>query len=241
VQSDFELLEALADWPEFMHVSDRDTALSFAHARQADFEFVVWLDSTRRGRPGVLGDIAHGLSLRLEGDWEENAQALRDYCREHRILLLFENLDSAANELVDLGGKASVVLIENSETKPRRPLPELLRLFSSWKRNAEKCLAALGDVESHLDSPEILTEENWPHACSLCSAAVAVLKDYGRLAEAYDLLARVSSAMQVRGDLAALGQVEWETSWILEQWDLPVQIPGRLAAAISEPTQLSLF
>ncbi len=241
VQSDFELLEALADWPEFMHVSDRDTALSFAHARQADFEVVVWLDSTRRGRPGVLGDIAHGLSLRLEGDWEENAQALRDYCREHRILLLFENLDSAANELVDLGGKASVVLIENSETKPRRPLPELLRLFSSWKRNAEKCLAALGDVESHLDSPEILTEESWPHACSLCSAAVAVLKDYGRLAEAYDLLARVSSAMQVRGDLAALGQVEWETSWILEQWDLPVQIPGRLAAAISEPTQLSLF
>ena len=100
---------------------------------------------------------------------------------------------------------------------------------------------ALGDVESHLDSPEILTEENWPGACSLCSAAVALLKDYGRLAEAYDLLARISSAMQVRGDLAALGEVEWETSWILEEWGQAVEIPGRLAAAISEPTQLSLF
>jgi hypothetical protein len=75
----------------------------------------------------------------------------------------------------------------------------------------------------------------------LCSAAVALLKDYGRFAEAYYLLARISSATQVRGDLAALGQVEWETSWILEHWDQPVQIPGRVAAAISEPTQLSLF
>jgi hypothetical protein len=36
--------------------------------------------------------------------------------------------------------------------------------------------------------------------------------------------------------------VDWETSWILEHWNQPVQIPGRLAAAISEqPTQLSLF
>ena len=115
-------------------------------------------------------------------------------------------------------------------------------MFSSWKRNAGKCLAVLGDVESHLDSPEILKEEIWSEACALCSAAVALLKDYGRLAEAYDLLARISSAMQVRGDLAAMGQVDWETSWILEHWNQPVQIPGRLAAAISEqPTQLSLF
>jgi len=68
-----------------------------------------------------------------------------------------------------------------------------------------------------------------------------LLKDYGRLAEAYDLLARISSAMQVRGDLVALGQAEWETSWILEHWDQPVQIPGRMAAALSEPTQLTLF
>jgi hypothetical protein len=47
--------------------------------------------------------------------------------------------------------------------------------------------------------------------------------------------------MQVRGDLVALGQAEWETSWILEHWDQPVQIPGRMAAALSEPTQLTLF
>ncbi len=64
---------------------------------------------------------------------------------------------------------------------------------------------------------------------------------HGRFAEAYDLLAHISSAMQVRGDLAALGKVEWETSWILEHRDQPVQIPGRMAAALSDPTQLSLF
>ena len=52
---------------------------------------------------------------------------------------------------------------------------------------------------------------------------------------------KVQLLSQSMGDLAALGQVEWETSWILEQWDQPVQIPGRLAAAISEPRQLSLF
>jgi hypothetical protein len=239
-QADIESLEPLADWPEFTS-SERDAALAFAHARHADFEAVVWLHCTRRGRAGVLGDVAHGLGLRLKESWEDNARALREYCAEHRVLLLFENLDSADPEMINFGGKASVVMVEGEETVPRRPLAELLRLFSSWKRNAEKCLAALGDVESHLDSPEILTEENWPGACSLCSAAVALLKDYGRLAEAYDLLARISSAMQVRGDLAALGEVEWETSWILEEWGQAVEIPGRLAAAITEPTQLSLF
>jgi hypothetical protein len=150
-------------------------------------------------------------------------------------------LEAGAAELVNFGGKASVVLVAGGEIEPRQPLADLMRLFSSWKRNGEKCLEALGDVESYLDSPEILQEEHWPEACALCSAAVALLKDYGRLAEAFDLLARISSATQVRGDLAAQGQVEWETSWILEQWDQPVQIPGRMAAALTEPTQMSLF
>ena len=238
---DIDALEPLADWPEYTQAPDRETALAFAHARHTDFEAVVWLNAERRGRVGVLGDVAHGLGLRLEGTWEDNARALTEYCAEHRVLLVLENVESGVGEMVNFGGKASVVIVEGTDSTPRRPLNELLRLFSSWKRNASKCLAALGDVESHLDSPEILKEEIWTEACALCSAAVALLKDYGRLAEAYDLLARISSAMQVRGDLAALGKVEWETSWILEHWDQPVQIPGRMAAALSEPTQMSLF
>jgi hypothetical protein len=240
-QTDIDLFEPLADWPEFTQAPDRKAALAFAYARHTDFETVVWLNGVRRGRAGILGDVARGLGLRLEGTWEENAQALNDYCAGHRVLLLFESLEPGVAELVNFGGKASVVVVENGAAPPRRPLVDLTRLFSSWKRNAENCLAALGDAESHLDSPEILREENWSEACSLCQAAVALLKDYGRLAEAYDMLALISSATQVRGDLASQGQVEWETSWILEQWDQPVQIPGRMAAALSEPTQLSLF
>jgi len=238
---DIDALESLADWPEYAQAPDRETALAFAHSRHTDFEAVIWLNAIRRGRVGVLGDIAQGLGLRFDGTWEDNARALTDYCAEHRLLLLFENLESGVEEIVNFGGKTSIVIIDSAEAKPRRPLSELLRIFSSWKRNAGRCLASLGDVESHLDSPDILKEEIWPEACALCSAAVALLKDYGRLAEAYDLLARISSAMQVRGDLAALGKVEWETSWILEHWDQPVQIPGRMAAALSEPTQMSLF
>jgi hypothetical protein len=240
-ERDMDALEPLADWPEYAQAPDRETALAFAHARHIDFEAVVWLDATRRGRVGVLGDLAHGLGLRLDGNWEDNLGALTQYCAEHRVLLIFENLDSGSAELVNFNGKASVIIVENETVTPRRSLSELVRLFSSWKRNASKCLLALGDVESHLDSPDILKEPVWPEACSLCSAAVALLKDYGRFAEAYDLLAHISSAMQVRGDLAALGKVEWETSWILEHWDQPVQIPGRMAAALSDPTQLSLF
>lgn len=240
-EMDIDALESLADWPEFLQAPDRQTALAFAHARHADFEAVVWLNATRRSRAGVLGDVARGLGLRLEGTWEDNARALSEYCAEHRVLLIFENLESGVTETINFGGKASIVTVDSDEVVPRRPLAELVRLFSSWKRNASKCLAALGDVESHLDSPDILTEEIWPEACSLCLAAVALLKDDGRFAEAHDLLARISSAMQVRGDLAALGQVEWETSWILDKWDQPVQLPGRMAAALSEPTQLSLF
>jgi len=238
---DIDSLEPLADWPEFVQTDARESVLAFAYACHSDFEAVVWLNCARRGRAGVLGDVARGLSLRLEGNWEDNAQSLRDYGAEHRILLVFENLDSGAAELVNFGGKASVILVEGFDMKPRRSLADLMRLFSSWKRNAEKCLEALGDVESYLDSPEILQEEHWTEACALCSAAVGLLKDYGRLAEAFDLLARISSATQVRGDLAAQGQVEWETSWILEQWDQPVQLPGRMASALTEPTQMSLF
>jgi hypothetical protein len=238
---EIDALESLADWPEYAQAPNREIALAFAHARHTDFEAVVWLNSVRRSRVGVLGDVAHALGLRLEGTWEDNIRALTDHCAEHRVLLLFENLESGAAEIVNFGGKASIVIVETVELTPRRPLADLLRLFSAWKRNASRCLAVLGDVESHLDSPDILKEEIWPEACSLCSAAVALLKDYGRFAEAYDLLARISSAMQVRGDLAALGKVEWETSWILEHWDQPVQIPGRMAAALSEPTQLTLF
>jgi hypothetical protein len=238
---EMDSLESLADWPEFIQTGSRESALAFAYACHNDFEAVVWLNCARRGRAGVLGDVAQGLRLRLEGHWEDNGQALRDYCAAHRILLVFENLDASAAEMVNFSGKSSVILVEGAEMKPRRSLPELMRLFSSWKRNTEGCLEALGDVESYLDSPEILQEQYWPDACALCSAAVGLLKDYGRLAEAFDLLARISSATQVRGDLAALGQVEWETSWILEQWDQPVQIPGRMAAALTEPMQLSLF
>jgi hypothetical protein len=238
---DIDSLATLADWPEFVQTDSRESALAFAYACHSDFERVVWVNCARRGRPGVLGDAAHGLGLRLEGSWEDNAQALRDYCAEHRLLFVFENLDAGAADLVNFGGKASVIVLEGGESKPRQLLADLMRLFSSWKRHAENCLDVLGDVESYLDSPEILQEQHWPEACALCSAAVALLKDYGRLAEAFDLLARISSATQVRGDLAAQGQVEWETSWILEQWDQPVQIPGRMAAALTEPTQMSLF
>jgi hypothetical protein len=239
--ADVEEFEHLADWPEFAQTSDYSSVLAFAYARHADFEAVVWINCARRGRAGVLGDLAFGLGLRLEGTWEENAEALRLHCVEHRVLLVFEGLDPAAGELINFRGRASVIVVESVPSQARQPLAALMKLFSSWKRNASKCLAALGDVESHLDSAEILREENWSDACALCSAAVALLKDYGRFAEAYDMLARISGATQVRGDLAAQGQVEWETSWILEQWDQPVQIPGRMAAAISEPTQLSLF
>jgi hypothetical protein len=234
-------LEPLADWPDYTQASDRQASLAFAYARHADFEAVVWLNCARRSRVGVLGDVADGLGLRLEGTWEDNTRELTEHCANHRVLLVFENIETGISEIINFGGKASIIVVDSGEVIPRRPLPALLRLFSSWKRNAGKCLAALGDVESHLDSPDILKEEHWSEACSLCSAAVALLKEYGRLAEAHDLLARISSAMQVRGDLAALGKVEWETSWILEQWDQPVQIPGRMAAALSEPTQMLLF
>lgn len=238
---DVEELEPLADWPEFTNAPNREMALAFAWARHADFEAVAWINGTRRGRAGILGDVAQGLGLRLDGPWDDNARALAEHCAEHRVLLVFENLEAGLEEIVNFGGKASALMTESEEVPERRPLSESLKLFSSWKRNAERCLAVLGDVESYLDSPEILGDEAWPQACDLCSAAVALLKDYGRLAEAHDLLTRISSATQVRGDMAALGKAEWETSWILEQWDQPVQIPGRIAAAISEPTQLSLF
>ena len=131
-------LEPLADWPEFMHVENRELALAFAWARHADFEAVAWLNGVRRGRVGLLGDVAQALGLRLEGPWDDNVRALNEYCAEHRVLLAFENLEPGMAEFVNFVGKASVIAVEAQMCRQSDRSPNCsncFRLGSGMRKN----------------------------------------------------------------------------------------------------------
>ena len=126
-----------------------------------------------------------------------------------------------------------------------RPLParssleQAAALFSDWRSNSDTCFRVLGDVQSHLRDLPAYSGEHWRIAVSLGSAAFSFASQAGRLAEAYELLDLMIDAMRVRGDLLVVHRLEWEKSWILEEWN--ETIPLRASAMVmDQPVQLTL-
>ena len=76
-------------------------------------------------------------------------------------------------------------------------------------------------------------------AISLGSAAFSFLSHAGRLAEAYEFLEVLTDAMRAKGDVLAAGRLEWEKSWILEEWNEPIPLRAAIISP-SQPVQLSL-
>jgi hypothetical protein len=225
----FEALRRrIADRPAVetgLHVEEAD---AFAEECREDFEGVFRIDCARRTRTGILGDIGHALGLRLLDSAERNRSTLEEFGATRRCLFVFDHLAEEHLDLVDLGGRTSVI-ITASEAPDRRSVEELERLFASWPRHPEECLRALGDAGSWVrDGPSM----------PLGFAVLALLKNFDRLAEACEILDLMANAARSAGDLLTAHRLTWELSTIRQKWGETVAVPEPVV--VPEATQLML-
>ncbi len=107
----FEVLRRrIADRPAAESGLSVEEAHAFAEQCRADFEAVFQIDCARRTRAGILGDIGHALGLRLVDSAERNRAALKEFCATRRCLFVFDHLAVPDRDVVDLGGKTSVIV-----------------------------------------------------------------------------------------------------------------------------------
>ena len=204
-----------------------EEALAFSEECREDFEGVFRIDCARRSRAGILGDIAHVLGLRLSDSAERNRTKLICFCASRRCLFLFDHLAEEDRDVVDLGGKTSIIFTD-SELLERRPLAELERLFTHWPRHPDDCLRALSDAHSWLKNGEI----------QLGFAVLAVLKNFDRLAEACEILDLMANVARETGNPLTAHRLAWEQSTIRQQWGETVAMAEPVV--VPEATQLLL-
>ncbi len=215
-----QLHASLADRPGQAQLP-RDIALAFAHSIAPEFEGVFWIDCALRTPAGVLGDVSQALQLRLSGSLEQNRRALEDFCRERRILFLFEHAAGLDPRWTTLGGLASVIRTADSRLPEPAPIEEALALFPSWPMHEARCLSLLGDAYYRLQSLDPLSDPQWRATTQLGSAMLGLLKHFDRLAEANEILEIFLKGARVRADQDALSRFQWEQSWILGHWGEP--------------------
>jgi hypothetical protein len=224
----FEALRCrIADRPGIETGLRVEEALAFSEECAGDFEGVFSIDCARRSRAGVLGEIAHALGLRLSDSAERNRATLVDFCANRRCLFLFDHLAEEDRDVVDLGGKTSIIFTE-SELPERRPLAELEKLFTHWPRHPDDCLRALGEAHSWLRNGNM----------QLGFTVLALLKNFDRLAEACEILDLMTNAARETGDLLMAHRLAWEQSTIRQQWGETVAMPERVL--MPDATQLPL-
>ena len=229
----------LADQPGVEAEVPRELALAFAHSSTSDFEGVFWLNCANRSSTGILGDIAQLLQLKLRGTQEQNAQALREFCAERRLLFVFEHIVPGDRELVGFGAKTSVIFVAKELRRVQRSLTETAALFCHWRTDCASALSAMGDAEYHLRKLPDYSHEDWRIAISLGLAASSCLRHADRLAEIDELLNLMIDSARSKADQLTIDQLEWEQSWILEEWGVPIPARSRPIAQ-NQPNQLSL-
>ncbi len=232
-------LEQLLEAPGALYEMRRGDALRFARKHWMDFEAAAWIDCSYRSTAGIFGDIAQALNIPLAGTADQNAAALREYCEQNRVLLVFENAGIDQLGAAGFGGKASLVFAKPAATVTPQPLVETLRMFSTWSSNSPECLATLRWAQFHVIQIEYASEDERRDLFSLGFAAVALLRENNRLAEAQEFLGWMGTAAFLHPTNSAfLARCQWESSWIREAWDLPASLPAQLPPPAAEPTQL---
>jgi hypothetical protein len=228
----FEALRCrIADRPGVESGVGVEEALAFSEECREDFEGVFRIDCARRGRAGILGDTGHALGMRLADSAERNRTTLVDFCASRRCLFLFDHLAEDDRDVVDLGGKTSIIFTEG-ELQERRSFGELGRLFTHWPRHPDDCLRALGDAQSWLQGGEVRA------SMQLGFAVLALLKNFDRLAEACEILDLMANTARSTGDLLTAHRLVWEQSTIRQQWGESAAMPE--GVVMPEATQLVL-
>ncbi len=197
---DVELLGiALADRAGSDAVASLDLALDFADAFRGDFDAVLRLECGGRSAAALAGDLGAQLNLRLEGDLGSNLERLHEVCASRRLLLILAGND-AQGPPPDLlfGGRCSTLMVDGPS--PPQPMGDLAE--------AQKALlfASSGGVA------------DWPELCRLTRLGRRLTRDYGRLAECYEMMQQWYGLAKKRGDREVLDEAAREMVWILEAW-----------------------
>ena len=230
-----ELRCLLADRPGVLVGVDREKALAFEKTCGRDFEGAFWIDCARRSARGILGEMASRLGLRLSGSFEQNQQALRNFCRQRRCLFVLDHVDAEQAVAMAPGALASLVVTAPAPAPEPMPLTKLAALFAAWAREERSCLSALGDAFHYVQ------QEPWQTVQHLGPSVLAVLKNQDRLAEANEVLEILLAHARAQGDEGAIHRFEWERSWILGHWGEPYVAEAAILQPPGGATQLSLF
>jgi hypothetical protein len=231
-----ELRASIADWPGVSCDLAPETARDFAFACAGGFAGVYRIACHGRSAAGILGDIGQAAGLRLPGNAAENRAALVSACATHRWLLVFEGLSAEHRELVNFGGKSSVIIAANTGEPPHIPLDDIGAAFLVSTRDDAQCAPLVGPAT--VLTYELL-QSDFAAGLRLGWALLAVLKSAGRFAESVEVLAAMETAARARNDEMALYKIEWEQSWTSEDSDAwSVRILPTASEAVA---QLSLF
>jgi hypothetical protein len=230
-----DLRAAIADAPGVSLGVAPDLARDCASTCAGDFEGVYCVACHGRSAAGVLGDIGYAAGLRLPGNAAQNRGAVVTACAAHRWLFVFEGLSAEHRELVNFGGKSSVVVTSDAGA-PRLPVEEIGAAFLVSVRDDARCGPLVGPAT--LLTYELLGSD-FTAGLRLGWALLAVLKSAGRFAESVEVLAAMEAGARARNDDMALYKIEWEQSWTSDNSDAwSVRI---LPTASEEVAQLSLF
>jgi tetratricopeptide (TPR) repeat protein len=107
-------------------------ALEFAHRFQQDFEAVYWLSCQIGNLAALAGELSRQLGLKLEGDLDQVASELRDFCAGRRCLVVLDGVEDESPAPLIPGGSASVLITTRRDNLPflRDLQPEPLPLFT---------------------------------------------------------------------------------------------------------------
>jgi hypothetical protein len=227
-------LRALLDNPVLLDGIKRSPADWFISQYWRWFENVYRVQCGSATRSGVLGEMAHVMGLRLAGTVDQNFEALRNQARRQRALYVFEDLPEEFQELAELGGKASVIVLAQESVPEPVTLARLKETFFAPNPDEAFCLRMLGRFISSEQEPD-----NWDDMKSIGFRARLFFQQEMRLAEAHELLVWLAIQAQRNGDRRALEQVQWEENWILDSWDLPPV--ERTELVRTQPSQLWLY
>lgn len=150
-----ELRATLADRPGEFH--GMDSASTFLTDCGLEFERVCRVDAAGRTVAGILGETGHQLGVALPETALRNRQLLGDHLREHRALLIYDNLPPEHAGLVAFGGLATV--ITTTGPSPVRSEPDMStlpgRIAQSLRHGWVVC-EYLGPLQRYAEKIEVL-------------------------------------------------------------------------------------
>ena len=191
-----DLGSAVADRPGARSTGSVALAYAFVRAYAEDFDEVFRLECAGRTPAALAGDLGAQIGLRLESDWPDNLDKLREFCSARRFLVLLEAPDGVNAGLFTFGGNCSTLVV--AESGPMEP----------------PCAESLRAIQAEFAHPG----GDWEKVCHLARIGRRLARDQNRIAELYELLLQWHALADARGDRQVLDESAGEMVWVLETW-----------------------